>query len=416
MKVYRVSLPPHPGPLPVEPSPVAATQGDWRNLAVALWKARNGEAAWEAAAARCYPPVTQGGVGGWLGLRAETYGLAAAFAQHGLKTGLRGTHPVGVGARGRATIVRDLALPEHPFFVPGRTFAVRLRHANGSFNDDAACTLRGCALKFADRDGASPFDMIFNSGSQGPLWSVDSFVTFSKSRLASRPEVGDFDAQGRLMDALPAYYVSWIESVREAPTSFADLVYHSQVVFPYEGCDGRLRYCRYRLRRPDLTRESGLPDEARQRVVWTMQRNPEDDRPLDYLREEFVARVGAGKLTYMLQIQVREPADGDTQAVFHLNRPWDEARHPWRDLAEIELDAALTAAETDHTAFSLGHQPEGSGIFHATSAQDYHSVAWARVRMYQFGQWARAWRGVPAEAARPELPARRARGQDVQPR
>ncbi|MEB3198390.1 MAG: hypothetical protein VKP62_14415 [Candidatus Sericytochromatia bacterium] len=416
MKVYRIDLPPHAGPLPVEPSPLAATQGAWRNLGVELWKARNGEANWAAAAARCYGPVADGNLAGALNLRVETYGLAAAFALHGLKTGTRGTHPVGVGARGTATIVSQLDIPEHPFFQPGRRFACRLRHANGSFNDDAACTLRGCALKFSDRDMESPFDMIFNSGTQGPLWSVDSFVRFSKSRLASRPEVGDFAAQGRLMDELPAYYISWIESVREAPDSYADLVYTSQVVFPYEGRDGRLRYCRYRLRRPDLGQESGLPDAARQAQVWNMQRNPEDDRPTDYLRQEWQTRLRQGPVDYMLQIQVREPADGDTQELLHLNRPWDEARHPWRDLAHIRLEAAMTPEETDRTTFTLAHQPPGLGIFHATSAQDYRSVAWARVRLYQFGQWARALRGTPVIATKPELPVGRAHLEDVRPR
>lgn len=396
MKIYRTHIPSHVRSVPLETSVNDAPYGAWRNLAEDVWKKRNPSKSWEEAAAKSYPVVSDLNLAGKINMRLETVKLCLGFALKALTTGERGTHSTGIGARGKITVVTKPDIPEHEFFRPGRGFDCRLRHANGSFEDDAGCTLRGCSLKFADRDFDSPLDVIMNSGTQGPLWNVDSFVVFAKARLACHPETGDFEAQAKLMDGNPAYLVSWIESVRDAPESFADLTYTSQVVFPFIGKDGVLRYCRYRLRRPDLERESGLPDEKRQYEVWNMLRNPANDLPTDYLRSEFASRLKKVPIEYMLQIQVRDAdAVSDTLEIFHLNRPWDVTRWPWKDLARVSLNQPMAAEETERTAFSLGHQPEGLGVFHAYSAHDYRSVAWARLRIYQIGQLARFFRGQP---------------------
>ncbi|MDP2307771.1 MAG: catalase [Pseudomonadota bacterium] len=396
------ALPTHAAPLPVEPSVNDATFGNWRNAAVEVWQGRNKDKRWEDVAPTCYPPIDVTSFGGKFALKRDLTALTVAFSLISLRGGGRGTHPTGVGARGEVTILPTPNLPEHAFFRPGAVFPCRFRHANGSFTDDAACTLRGASLKLADSDFESPLDILFNTGSQGPLWSLASFIRFSKARRACDPVKGDFEGQARLMDECPAYLMSWIEAVRDAPSSFADVTYFSQVVFPFVGLDGVLRLCRYRLRRPDLEQESGLCDAARQHEVWNMLRKPEDTRPLDYLRQEFTQRVKRGGVEYRLQIQVRDivPAS-DTLEVFHLNRPWSEARWPWHDLARIELNEAMDPTEIETTRYSLGHQPEGLGIFRPSSAVDYRSVAWARLFIYQSAQRARLFRAHKATPAHP---------------
>jgi len=396
MKVYRLpEIPSHKSFLPVEPSQNDAPYDGWSNIARAVWTQRNPSEDWSTAEQRCYPAIKTGPLAGWLQLRGQTAALCAGFASLGMKSGQRGTHPTGIGAKGTAKILPIKDIPQHPFFREGREFPLRLRHANGSFEDDAGCTLRGCSLKFADTDYDSPFDMNLNSGTQGPLWSVESFFRFAKVREACDPEKGDFEAQAKLMDEYPAYLMSWIESVRDAPSSFADLTYTSQCVFPFVGDDGVLRYCRYRLRRPDLEKESGLCSEARQMKVWNMQRDPNDDRPANYLREEFSARLKKGTINYRLQIQVRDQdASKDDLEIFHLNRPWYDL--PWIDLAEITLQEELPTSVMERTAFSLGHQPEGLGSFHAYNASDYRSVVWSRLRIYEISKLMRALRGSPA--------------------
>ena len=94
--------------------------------------------------------------------------------------------------------------------------------------------------------------------------------------------------------------------MRVAPDSYADLVYHSKIAQPFRGRDGALRLCRFRLLRGDLTCESGLPSAARQREIWNQARDPDDDRPTDYLRREFIARLRSTPIEYQLQLRLRD--------------------------------------------------------------------------------------------------------------
>lgn len=395
--VQAPALPNPAGPLPVEVGPHDATYGDWQNLARSVWEGRNPNQRWDEAVTRAYPPPPAPSLGGKAALWRDTLALSAAFSVAGLKSGARGTHPSGVGARGEVEILPTPDLPDHPFFTPGRTFACRFRHANGSFFDDAACTLRGAALKLADSDFESPFDLNLNSGVQGPLWSLESFLTFGKARRACKPEAGEFEPQAKLMDANPAYLVGWIESVRDNLASYADLSYHSGIAYAWTGRDGVLRACRFRLRRPDLTAEGGLPTPERQAKVWDMRRNSADDRPLDYLRQELRARLARAPLEYELQVAVRDFAPGDTTEVFQPNRPWTGV--PWRPLARVRLTEAMSELETEGTRFTQAWQPEGLGIFDAPSPQDGRSIAWARCLVYDLSARARLMRArLPSPA------------------
>ena len=54
-------------------------------------------------------------------------------------------------------------------------FPVRLRHSNLKAFDDAELDLRAVALKFADSDFESPFDLMMNTGEEAAFWSIYSF-------------------------------------------------------------------------------------------------------------------------------------------------------------------------------------------------------------------------------------------------
>lgn len=399
MRVYdEPAVPNHVGPLPVEPTPPDAISGDWRNVGRQVWEERNPGKSWLKAAALSYPPPSAGGALGALALGTQALGLGAAFAGMSFGTGGRVTHPSGVGASGEAVFLATPGLPPHPFFQAGKRLPCKIRHANASFYDDAACVLRGLAIQFAETSEASPLDLLLNSGAQGPLWSLSSFIRASTAFLRSNPKKRLYEPQAALMDRDPAVLIGWIESVRDAPSSYADLRYFSQAVFPYVGVDNKVRYCRFRAMRPDLVAESGLPSPERQRQIWVMNRSLSDDRPLDYLREEFRQRLRRGPVEYRLQIQVRDPEDGDTVEVHHVNRPWDEGRWPWHDLARLEIRQALGEAETEAMRFSLA-RPQSLGAFRASGPDDYRSVLIARARIYAMAQAARnAWRRIPSPA------------------
>jgi catalase len=384
--LYNHKVAPHSSELVSRPTQYGndAAFAGWTNNAAQVWATRNNAEDWERLAV--YPAQKTSFLAP-LELRRQILLLSAMFMAAGLKSRRRGTHPCGVAAKGTAVVVDNPNIPDHPFFTPGRKFDLRLRHANGSFFDDAACTIRGCSIKFADSDYESPFDLMMNSGSQGPLWSVESFLTFAWARLGCNPATGDFEAQAKLMDKNPAFLVSWIESVRDAPSSYSDVTYFGRMVFPFVGSDNVLRYCRFRLRRPDLEKESGLADELRQNHVWNIKRNPDNDLPLDYMRREFEQRVVSGKLEYVLQIQVRDTKPDDSNAVFHLNQTWND--QPWTDLARLNLDEMLSQETAEKMRFSLSNMPDGLGVFSAPSVTDYRSIGMARLAIYPVSSFAR---------------------------
>ena len=165
-----------------------------------------------------------------------------AFSYKAHTLGRRGTHLSGVGAKGSIEVVQRPEFPEHDFFSPGRKFEARFRHANASFTDDAACVVRGASLKFADSDYDSPFDLPMNSGGTAAFYNARTFAQFVKARQNSKPDKGDWRAQREMMKN-PAVYLGTVESVREAPDSYADITYYSKVVFPFRAKDGLKRFC-----------------------------------------------------------------------------------------------------------------------------------------------------------------------------
>lgn len=100
--------------------------------------------------------------------------IESIFGLKALWSGKRATHSKGFGAIGQVTIVKDPKFPEHEFFIPGRTFPVRLRHASIRFEDDAMSDFRGASLKFADSDDESPLDIIMSTGCVGGINSTQA--------------------------------------------------------------------------------------------------------------------------------------------------------------------------------------------------------------------------------------------------
>jgi catalase len=366
------------------------SRGDWKNRGLEAFQEVFPEVNLEEACQRSFPcPMPRFGTLA----RAELDGMIAlaraAFSYKALTVGRRGTHLSGVGARGTVHVVENPVFPEHDFFIPGRSFQARFRHANASFADDAGCVVRGASLKFADSDFDSPFDLPMNSGGTAAFFSLRSFVQFVKARKACHPDRGDWQAQKEMMRN-PAVYLGTVDAVRDAPDSYTNVSYYSKVVFPFRAKDGVTRFCKFRMLRPDLQLESGLPDYDRQLRIWDQSRNPDDDRPVDYLRSEFKARLAREKVTYLLQMQLRDANETDTDEIFNCNRWWNEEAYPWLDVATVELAEAMEDEEMEPMRMWLGHMPPSLGLLRAHSVDDYRSVVWARLHVYRASQTARA--------------------------
>lgn len=368
---------------PIDPHP---TRGAWVNDGVAAYQDAFGAAEYEQHSRHDIPwPMPEPGLVEAFKQWKLTTKAKIGFGMKALSTGRRATHMQGIGLRGSITVVAKPEFPEHAFFSAGRVFPCRMRHANASFYDDASSQVRACSLKFADSDNASPLDILMNTGVIQAFWNFESFMAFVDGRYGSKPD--NWEPQRQWLRKWPGAFVGIIESVRIAPTSYAAMLYHTCIVYPFRAKDGRLWYAKYRLVPSGLTQESGFLSPVQQRRAWVQRREDGDTRPRIYLPDEYRSRLQSGPVEYMLQIQLREfHEDRDTWEFFNSARVWDLATSPWLDLAHVRITEELPAAVTDRMRMWLGHQPPSLGLTASFSTVDYRSMAGARYAVYHWSQ------------------------------
>jgi catalase len=364
---------------PLDPHP---TRGDWINLGTSAYREVFGVDEYARNATRDMPfPMPEDSVSERFRQQAVLWRAKLMFGLKALGTGRRATHMRGLGLKGRIRVVRNPEFPRHEFFQAGREFVCRMRHANASFYDDASSQVRACSLKFADSDFASPLDLLMNTGVMQAFWNFRSFMAFVDARVRARED--HWDSQREWLRLWPGCFVGIIESVRWRPSSWAEMLYHTSIVYPFRAMDGRQFWAKYRLVPQGLVRESGLLSPQQQQRPWVQCRESGEDHPRSYLAEEYQQRLKSGPIDYILQIQLREfDEQTDTWQFFNSARVWDLQRWPWVDLAEVSIDEALPDEVTDRMAFWLGHQPPTLGLTACYSPVDYRSLACARYWLY----------------------------------
>jgi len=296
---------------------------------------------------------------------------------------VRMSHENGIACAGRLRIVENQELPPHEFFVPGREFPCRIRHGAASFKDDAKLVVRSASLKFADTRFESPLDILMNTGKAPLFWNARTFAGFMASSIAGK---GKYYVP--FLRKHPQAEIGGGDSVRRDPDSFGNMVYHTKTVTGFIGKDGIFRYARYRLvPDPWEGNESGLPDDFDRDHPWLQ--NPDRNEMLtrNYLKNATRAFLSSGgRLCSRLQIQLRDkPVDGTPTPWLSSAVPWDEERFPYRDVATVELDRALSYEESMLTWFHIGNHPASLPIPAARSIDDPHSLnhlrlasVWAR--------------------------------------
>jgi hypothetical protein len=310
-------------------------------------------------------------------LEAATAGMVAMICANSFSTRQRMSHLQGVLARGRIRVVDDPTFPEHDFFRPGREFACRLRHASAAFQDEALLTVRAASLKFADAEYDSPFDLEMNTGDAVAFCTARQFWQFMLVHLA-----GHGDAYRTYFGRYPLAMRSAQLGVRRNPESFAKLIYESQVPIRFTARDGRRRYVKFRMLPAEGGPETGIPEawETDDVVGHEMTRLPGDTRPRNYLSAEFARRLSEGPVGYRLQLQLHEARPDDSPEILNCSRPWEEASHPWQELASVEIRQHIPYRQGNRTIFSITHQPPSLGLLPARSLDDYNSLNYVRAR------------------------------------
>jgi arachidonate 5-lipoxygenase len=298
--------------------------------------------------------------------------------------GRRMSHNQGTGGRGKIRIVDNPAFPETEFFEAGREFPCRIRHGCVSFLDDTVNEVRGASLKFADSDWASPLDIQMNTGQHCFFWTARTFLEFAfwRHRKGTVQYVEYYSTYGWGRRSAAS-------SFRRAPKSWTTMHYHSHTPFLWTAKDGKTRYVRFRLLPGDRAPDPDAPtleyvdncekDPAQAPVLAQQKTLPADEaKSVNYLNHEWSERLKQGPIRYVLQIQLHEAKPDDPPEILNALLPWDEASHPYMDLATVEITQELTYAESQYVGFDITHHPKSIGILPAKSLDDFTSLNYMR--------------------------------------
>lgn len=310
------------------------------------------------------------------------FGISAQI----LVTRRRMSHDNGAMASGTVEIVEHPEFPAIDIFEPGKVYGCRIRHGMASTDDDAKLLVRGCSVKFGDVRRGSPFALLMNTG-QRPLFSnIRNFLEFAKIFNAKAGPRGTDCQEFRGVRWIPYMQkydalVNWREAMRRNPESYARLYYYSKMPQHYRANDGVVRYCKFRITPGDKGEESGVlkPGTKDWTTPWYYNRLPGELRSRNYLRHEYEERVQRGPVEYWLQMQLHEWKDGDSDEVFDSFKPWDEATHPWLDVAKISVDKLAGYEEERLTVFAIKDRPKSLDIIAPKSIDDPNSMNYLRV-------------------------------------
>ena len=355
-------------------------------------------------------------------LALVTFVVTLLISANSLFGKVRMSHENGIALRGRLRIAADVRMPEHEFFEQGRTFACRIRHGAASFTDDAKLVVRSASIKFADSRSKSPMDILMNTGRMPLFWNARTFVEFMRRSMAGKGK-----KYVPFLRAHPQAAVGGGDSVRRDPESPHRLVYQTQTTFGFIGRDQVFRYARYRLVPggfdPSRDQESGAPDDWDRHHAWLQNPRLDETRSRNYLKDATRKLLESGEVMhYVLQIQLRlPPPDDELQPEWIASSvPWDETMFPYLDLAQLDVDEALSHKESMLTWFDIGNHPKSLPVPRARSIDDAHSLnhlrlagIWAtRARLLSYlltgippafpdSRQAKDWQGLPPLAKPP---------------
>ena len=330
----------------------------------------------------------------YFGLFMAKLKAALMFIFGALVNRRRSTHPVGVGAIGDFQVIENPKIPKNAFFSKSKKYSIILRHSNAvgvkladkDEFDDAALEIRGCSIKFSCQSDESDFDLHLNTGEFAGFFNLPSFLEFVYQSATFNEALYKVFAT-----KYPSSVKAVIDGVRRAPNSYCDLHYYSQTCREFNALDGRKRYCKFRLvpygdgPGTEVKDEPSKPNLEDQHTITTThmmkcRRSAEEKRPTDYLRREFIERVGSSSIKYRLQIQLYEAKSTDTSEVFNPNRSWDTTFH---DVGVLSLHSPLPDSFIENCSFAMARTPNCLSLLPATCAEDYNSLNYTRASVYK---------------------------------
>jgi catalase len=213
----------------------------------------------------------------------------------GVHPGHRALHAKGIVCRGTFTATPEAARLTRAAHMQGVRVPVIARVSNGAGNPnqpDYAPDVRGFAVGFELGDGRA--DIVAQTAPRFPVRTPDAFIDLVKANA---------DGPSRLWK-LPLFLLrnpGAIPTLRlnlptiNPPTSFATVPYFAIHAYKWIDAEGEERFVRYTL----------LPDDPEPRLSVGEAKK----RGRDYLHEEIVERMAAGRARFQLELQIAGPGD-----------------------------------------------------------------------------------------------------------
>ena len=104
---------------------------------------------------------------------------------------------------------------------------------------------------------------------------------------------------------------------------------------------------------------------------------------MEYLTEEFKARISRGPVKYKLQLTLHEVRSDDPPNILDIGRYWDENAHPWLDVADVTLTTILSPQASEALRFNVGNLPSSIYLLQARGTQHSNCIAHIRKEVYQ---------------------------------
>lgn len=326
--------------------------------------------------------------------------LCRAMSRSAELRGGRATHTVGIMGRGELEVLEQPEVPPHAFFVPGRRYPITLRHASfKGFADDAVWDGRSASIRVLAGEHSQPgdddaiMDLVLSNGRTFVLGDAVIFHRWFSAGLRERAEI---------LKEYPPFAPSFAEFVR-SPDSFTALDYYSQISYRFTDLDGQACLVRFRLTAPTPRPDSGFVDPAKlQLPLDYVPRQPGDDRPTTYLRDDLRQRIEQGAVEYLLQVQLRPIAadEPENRHALDVTQAWEEQRFPFRSVARLRLTALVPEEAAQQQHLNVGRLAEGLSLICTQSARHPASIAQLRSIVYDAASAARLGRPHPPQLQR----------------
>jgi len=313
-----------------------------------------------------------------LRFRYQFFRFSMLFGLGALFLGRRITHTVGIGSKGKLILDAHPAIEGLPIFKNAGTFDIRVRQADATYLDNAACVVRSCSVKIFDASGKNILDLLMNSGAKSIIWNIPSFLNLMGIR-----------SKGETPENLHAFFredplsTELLDRNMYRVDSLTDLSYYSKIRYLIKNKEGKTFATQFRCIPNKPEPEGSISVQVLdEKGNWQRGRFEGDDRPWDYLHQEYDQRIQQSPIEYVFQVQQKEVLPEHhsfSRDMYYFNATWDE---PWLDIGMIHLEALLDREETRKLSFNIANRPAYLTLPESHSIDDYCAIAAFRTRIY----------------------------------